>query len=91
MRMAASQHKVFFFALDGFIYGSEKTAAQTPRQRRKRRRSCISSLAWFGCFESDVGTLKVFVELNRLDDRELADIGITRCDIQQIAWEAARS
>jgi uncharacterized protein YjiS (DUF1127 family) len=29
-------------------------------------------------------------ELNRLDDRELADIGITRCDIQQIAWEGAR-
>ena len=29
-------------------------------------------------------------ELNRLDDRELADIGITRCDIQGIAWEAAR-
>ena len=30
-------------------------------------------------------------ELNRLDDRELADIGITRCDIQRIAWEAARA
>ena len=29
-------------------------------------------------------------ELNRLDDRELADIGITRCDIQRIAWAAAR-
>ena len=29
-------------------------------------------------------------ELNCLDDRELADIGITRCDIQRIAWEAAR-
>ena len=28
-------------------------------------------------------------ELNRLDDRELADIGITRCDIQRIAWESA--
>ena len=29
-------------------------------------------------------------ELNRLDERELADIGITRCDIQRIAWEGAR-
>ena len=29
-------------------------------------------------------------ELNLLDDRELADIGITRCDIQRIAWEGAR-
>lgn len=29
-------------------------------------------------------------ELNRLGDRELADIGITRCDIQRIAWESAR-
>ena len=29
-------------------------------------------------------------ELNQLDDRELADIGITRCDIQRIAWEGAR-
>ncbi|MGB8528847.1 MAG: DUF1127 domain-containing protein [Rhodoplanes sp.] len=29
-------------------------------------------------------------ELHGLDDRELADIGITRCDIQRIAWEGAR-
>jgi uncharacterized protein YjiS (DUF1127 family) len=29
-------------------------------------------------------------ELNRLDDRELADIGITRSDIQRIAWESSR-
>ena len=29
-------------------------------------------------------------ELNRLDDRESADIGITRCDIQRIAFESAR-
>jgi uncharacterized protein YjiS (DUF1127 family) len=26
-------------------------------------------------------------ELNSLDDRELADIGITRSDIPRIAWE----
>ena len=30
-------------------------------------------------------------ELNRLDDRELSDIGITRSDIQRIAWETARA
>ncbi len=29
-------------------------------------------------------------ELSNLDDRELADIGITRSDIPQIAWEHAR-
>lgn len=29
-------------------------------------------------------------ELNQLDDRELADIGITRSDIQRIAWKGAR-
>jgi len=29
-------------------------------------------------------------ELNRLGDRELSDIGITRGDIQRIAWEGAR-
>jgi uncharacterized protein YjiS (DUF1127 family) len=28
-------------------------------------------------------------ELNRLGDRELADIGISRSDIQRIAWNAA--
>jgi len=28
-------------------------------------------------------------ELNRLDDRELADIGISRSDIPRIAWENA--
>ena len=28
-------------------------------------------------------------ELNRLGDRELADIGISRSDIQRVAWTAA--
>jgi len=28
-------------------------------------------------------------ELNRLGDRELADIGISRSDIQRVAWAAA--
>ncbi len=28
-------------------------------------------------------------ELNRLGDRDLADIGITRSDIPRIAWENA--
>jgi len=28
-------------------------------------------------------------ELNRLGDRELADIGITRGDIPRVAWESA--
>jgi uncharacterized protein YjiS (DUF1127 family) len=28
-------------------------------------------------------------ELNRLDDRSLADIGISRSDIPRIAWESA--
>ena len=28
-------------------------------------------------------------ELNRLGDRELADIGINRSDIQRIAWTTA--
>lgn len=30
-------------------------------------------------------------ELSRLGDRELADIGIMRADIQQIAWDAAKA
>ena len=28
-------------------------------------------------------------ELNRLGDRELADIGISRSDIQRVAWSAS--
>jgi uncharacterized protein YjiS (DUF1127 family) len=28
-------------------------------------------------------------ELSRLGDRELADIGISRSDIQRVAWNAA--
>jgi len=28
-------------------------------------------------------------ELSRLGDRELADIGINRCDIPRVAWEQA--
>ena len=30
-------------------------------------------------------------ELSRLGDRELADIGITRGDIERIAWDNAKS
>ena len=30
-------------------------------------------------------------ELSRLGDRDLADIGISRSDIQRIAWEHARN
>jgi len=29
-------------------------------------------------------------ELNRLGDRELADIGISRSDIARVAWNAGR-
>ncbi len=29
------------------------------------------------------------LELSRLGDRELADIGISRSDIQRVAWNAA--
>jgi uncharacterized protein YjiS (DUF1127 family) len=28
-------------------------------------------------------------ELNRLDDRELADLGISRGDIPRLAWESS--
>jgi uncharacterized protein YjiS (DUF1127 family) len=88
--MAASQHKVYFFALDGFIYGSEKIA------RRKRRGRGEKETVMY-LVAGLVRVLRVWHryneslrELNRLDDRELADIGITRCDVQRIAWEAAR-
>ncbi len=30
-------------------------------------------------------------ELSRLGDRELADIGITRSEIQRVAWDSAQS
>ena len=30
-------------------------------------------------------------ELSRLDDRELADIGVSRGDIAHVAWQAAQS
>jgi uncharacterized protein YjiS (DUF1127 family) len=30
-------------------------------------------------------------ELNRLGDRELADIGISRSDIARVAWQSTRT
>ena len=30
-------------------------------------------------------------ELSRLGERELADIGISRCDINRVAWDKANS
>jgi uncharacterized protein YjiS (DUF1127 family) len=30
-------------------------------------------------------------ELSRLDDRELADIGLSRSDIPRVAWEQSES
>ena len=31
------------------------------------------------------------LELSRLDDRNLADIGLNRSDIYRVAWESAQS
>lgn len=31
-----------------------------------------------------------FNELSRLSDRELADLGIFRADIQRLSWDSAR-
>ena len=33
--------------------------------------------------------IRSVTELSRLGDRELADIGISRSDIQRVAWSAA--
>ena len=82
-------HKAFFFAASGLSIGNEETAR---RKHRHRAREIVMYLV-----AGLVRMLRVrrrynesLRELNRLDDRELADIGITRCDIQRIAWEGAR-
>jgi uncharacterized protein YjiS (DUF1127 family) len=93
MRIAASQHKAFFFTASGLFSDTKKQRGQTPRQSKTKQKETAMYLV--------AGMVRMFRvwrrynqslrELNRLDDRELADIGITRCDVQRIAWEAARS
>ena len=47
----------------------------------------------FGKLRSAVGTYRIYrriyKELDALSDRDLADIGVARHDIRQIAWEAS--
>jgi uncharacterized protein YjiS (DUF1127 family) len=66
-----------------FVFGGKGSSGQTRRQAMYLAASLVRMLRVWRKYNEGLR------ELNRLDDRELADIGITRCDIQRIAWEGA--
>jgi uncharacterized protein YjiS (DUF1127 family) len=86
-RIAAAQHSVFCHA-EPKLY-----RVQRPSYGRKAAERIASVLisrfvrlvrAWWRYNES-------VRELARLNDRELADIGISRSEITAIAWSSARN
>src|SRR3954464_1016560 len=96
--IAAAQQSQFNSVLQYLIFpathqtpGGYAALQHSPRCETKRKRGAIMLLA------SLVRTLKAWRrfnaslrELNRLGDRELADIGISRSDIPRVAWENAQ-
>jgi uncharacterized protein YjiS (DUF1127 family) len=61
------------------------------RPRRGKDKAMFNSIASIArIFDSWKRYGAAMDELSHLSDRELADIGITRGDIQRIAWEQAR-
>ena len=63
-------------------------AVLSPSVGRKRDKMLTAKLnRWFRAWTRYRQSLR---ELDQLDDRELADIGISRSEIRDIAWHDAR-
>jgi uncharacterized protein YjiS (DUF1127 family) len=69
------------------MFRSADSPANAGTKKRKRK-------AMFAAIVRFVREWKKYnrslIELSRLGDRELADIGISRSDIQRVAWNAAQ-
>ena len=45
----------------------------------------------FSSIDKGLRARRAYEELNRLNDRELADLGLSRCDITRVAFESVQS
>jgi uncharacterized protein YjiS (DUF1127 family) len=85
-RIAAAQHYCFSSAGTSLFCRQIKAPASAGFTRK--------SLAMFANLVRLIRQWKRYnqslTELSRLDDRELADIGISRSDIHRVAWNAVR-
>ena len=63
------------------------TGRAPDTKRRERENTMIAALVRF--IQEWKRYNQSLSELSRLGDRELADIGISRCDIPRVAWNAA--
>jgi uncharacterized protein YjiS (DUF1127 family) len=61
------------------------------REFRRRKENKIMLLSVIRFFQAWKRYGVAVDELSHLSDRELADIGITRGDIQRVAWEQAHA
>jgi uncharacterized protein YjiS (DUF1127 family) len=88
-RLAAPQHKLFCnAALIAILLSIHKIPAQFSVLGRFRKVTAMSILRFLQSWRRYNASLR---ELSHLDDRELADIGISRSDIPRVALDAANS
>ncbi len=66
-------------------------AARAPRRATRMNRVSASVVRFGGWLREASRRSAVFNELDRLSDRELADIGITRGDIRSVFATARRA
>jgi uncharacterized protein YjiS (DUF1127 family) len=83
--IAATQQNLFFRCRPGIMFPSEKRGILPCLERVNTM--FLSHLV--GVYRQWRRYNQSLRELNRLGDRELADIGITRGDIPRVAWEAS--
>lgn len=62
-----------------FIASAHKYVSMRNERKREMIKRILKSIERYNKYRS------IFSELNRLNDKELADIGINRCDIPRIA------
>ena len=84
LHSAATQHYRFSRNLLNIMYSTSRTAESSAGFKGLTTMFLTHLVGVFQQWRRYNNSLR---ELNRLGDRELADIGITRGDIPRVAWE----
>jgi uncharacterized protein YjiS (DUF1127 family) len=86
--LAAAQHELFCESLPAPMFppvNSPATAGIHDRKKLPMFTSIVRFLRSWKRYNQSIN------ELNRLGDRELADIGISRSDIVRVAWQSSQN
>ena len=85
--LAAPQHERYCVALNGAMFRSLDEPAGPAPNKTEENQMFTQVVRFLRSWKRYNRSLN---ELNRLGDRELADIGISRPDIPRVAWGSAQ-